>query len=113
FFILKLFRQSGLLYFHSLQNVLPVLPFLPFTGKNQRVVLDAHGLVAEEQRMAGTRWKSRLYELSERRIFKKAHVVVTVTDAMERYFRHKLPSARVHYISWTNLPAHLKGIDYQ
>ncbi|SEN20348.1 Glycosyl transferase 4-like domain-containing protein [bacterium A37T11] len=113
FFILKLFRQSWLLYFHSIMNVLPVLPFLIFIRKGQRVVLDAHGLVAEEQYLAGTRWKSSLYELSERRIFKIADVVITVTNAMERYYLKKHPQATVHYITWTNLPSHLKGVNYQ
>lgn len=112
FFILKLFGQARVLYFHSLQNVLPVLPLLGFIRGDQRVVLDAHGLVAEEQFVAGKRWKGWLYELSERRIFKKAHVVVNVTDAMERYFRKKHPAATVQYMTWTNLPTHLKGVDY-
>lgn len=112
FFILKLFRQAELLYFHSIMNVLPALPFLRFIKNGQRVTLDAHGLVTEEQRMAGTRWKSNLYQLSERRIFKKAHVVITVTNAMEYYFRKKHSKSKVRYLTWTNLPEHLKDIHY-
>src|SRR5690606_18903933 len=76
FFILGLFRKANTLYFHSVINVLPVLPLLSAIRRNQRVVLDAHGLVPEEQRLAGTRLKSGLYQFSARRLFKKPDVVI-------------------------------------
>lgn len=112
FFILSLFRKANTLYFHSVINVLPVLPMLSVVRRNQRVVLDAHGLVPEEQRLAGTWWKSALYQLSERRIFKKADVVITVNSAMERYFRHKHPSAKPRYMVLPIMPDHLRKDAY-
>lgn len=108
FFILGLFRKANTLYFHSVINVLPVLPMLSAIRRDQRVVLDAHGLVPEEQRLAGTRWKSALYQLSERCIFKKASVIITVNSAMERYFRSKHSSASVRYLVLPIMPDHLR-----
>ena len=112
FFILGLFRKADTLYFHSVINVLPVLPMLSFIRPNQRVVLDAHGLVPEEQRLAGTRWKSNLYQLSERRIFDRCDVVITVNSAMERYFRGKHPSAKPRYLVLPIMPDHLRKDKY-
>jgi len=112
FFILRLFRNAGTLYFHSVINVLPVLPMLWAIRRHQRVVLDAHGLVPEEQRLAGTRWKSALYQLSERGIFIKADVVITVNSAMERYFRRKHPSAELRYLVLPIMPDHLRNDAY-
>src|SRR5690606_34524606 len=111
-FIFNLFRKANTLYFHSVINVLPVLPMLSVVRRNQRVVLDAHGLVPEEQRLAGTRWKSALYQLSERRIFKKADVVITVNSAMERHFRSKHPSAQPRYLVLPIMPDHLRKDAY-
>jgi glycosyltransferase involved in cell wall biosynthesis len=113
FFILRLFSQAGTLYFHSVINVLPVLPMLRFIRANQHVVLDAHGLVPEEQRLAGTRWKSALYERSERCIFGKADVVITVNSAMERHFREKYPAAKLRYMVLPIMPDHLRKDDYE
>jgi len=113
FFILNLFRQARTLYFHSVINVLPVLPMLRFIKSSQRVVLDAHGLVPEEQRLAGTRWKSALYERSERCIFGKANVVITVNSAMERYFRNKYPAVDLRYMVLPIMPDHLRTDDYE
>src|SRR5690606_11714462 len=112
FFILGLFRKAGTLYFHSVINVLPVLPMLWAVRKHQRIVLDAHGLVPEEQRLAGTRWKSALYQLSEQTVFKKANVVITVNSAMERYFRKKYPLANTRYLVLPIMPDHLRKDSY-
>lgn len=112
FFVLKLFRRASTLYFHSVLNVLPVLPFLWFIHPPQRVVLDAHGLVPEEQRIAGTKWKSMLYYWSERRIFRRADVIISVTKAMERHFQEKYPQSSVHYFLLPIMPAHLKNDHY-
>lgn len=113
FFIIKLFRQARTLYFHSVINVLPVLPILRFIKSKQRVVLDAHGLVPEEQRLAGTKWKSSLYERSERRIFEKADVVITVNSAMERHFRQKYPNIELRYMVLPIMPDHLRNDAYE
>src|SRR5690606_30060295 len=91
FFIMKLFRQADMLYFHSVLNVLPVLPMLLFIKFGQSVILDVHGLVPEEQRLAGTKWKSALYQWSERAIFARANVAIVVTNAMKRHFQKKYP----------------------
>src|SRR5690554_6019372 len=91
FFILRLLRQSKTVYIHSVINVLPWLPLVPFLPRHARVVLDAHGVVPEEAALAGNRRKAWLYRLSERAAMRRADLVITVTRAMEAHFRRNIP----------------------
>ncbi len=106
FFIRRLMRQAAVIYFHSVINALPVLPFIPFLSR-EKVVLDAHGLVPEEQQMAGARHKSRLYALAEKLLFGRLSHLVVVTNAMAAYFQEKYPKARPQIVLSPILPAHL------
>lgn len=112
FFIFRLFRKATSLYFHSVINVLPVLPFMYFLRKDQFVVMDAHGLVPEEQIISGTRWKSKLYEWSERKLFKEADLIISVNKTMERHFQRKYPFSKTDYMVMPILPGHLKDDNY-
>ncbi|MFB2119332.1 hypothetical protein ACEVG1_08965 [Parapedobacter sp. 2B3] len=105
--IIKLLRQADTLYFHSVINILPLLPFLGFIRRQSCVVLDAHGVVPEEIQYQGAVRKSRLYELAEQRIFRRADNVVTVSDAMTAHFRHKYPTWKKRAIRYPILPAHV------
>lgn len=107
FFILRLLRQSKVMYVHSVMNVLPWLPLLPFLPRGTRVILDAHGVVPEEAKLSGDRLKSWLYGLSERLVMLRVNTVITVTKAMERHFRQKYPESRTDYATFAILPAHI------
>ncbi len=107
FFILRLLRSADTLFFHSVINILPPLPVLPFIKKGVRVILDAHGTVPEEMQLSGIRWKARLYGISERWLFRRVDVVIAVTQAMVRHFKSKYPSASPRYLRYAILPSHL------
>ena len=115
FFILRLMRSAHTLFFHSVINMLPLLPMLPFIKRGGRVILDAHGTVPEEMRLSGIRWKARLYGVSERWLFRRVDIVIAVTQAMVRHFQSKYPSASPRYVRYAILPAHLldsgKGVE--
>ena len=105
--IIKLLKQANVLYFHSIINVLPFLPFLGYIKKQSRVVLDAHGIVQEELRYQGAIAKSKLYRLAEQRIFRRVDNVVTVSGAMIAHFRRKYPRWKRQAIHYPILPAHV------
>lgn len=109
FFILRLLRQSRTMYIHSVMNVLPWLPLMPFLRKKTQVILDAHGVVPEELTMSGKKMKAALYAHSERWIMRRVNTVIVVTQAMERHFRGKYPKAKADYLVYTILPAHILG----
>src|SRR5690606_19808366 len=68
FSLLKLLRSAPTIYVHSVINLLPILPLFPWLNKTTFVVLDAHGIVPEEQQLAGRLFKSNLYALAERMV---------------------------------------------
>ncbi len=107
FFIFRLLRQSKSVYLHSVINVLPWLPLVPFLPRRTRVILDAHGVVPEEAALAGNSKKAWLYGLSERATMRRADIVITVTQAMEAHFRRKYPRSPTHYKTYAILPAHI------
>lgn len=107
FFLLKILRSAPTIYVHSVINLLPILPLLPLLNKAVFVVLDAHGIVPEEQQLAGRFVKSNLYALAERMIFRRANLVLVVTHAMEAHFRRKYPQSAPTYVQYGILPAHL------
>lgn len=108
FLILRLLQTAKTVYIHSVINLLPILPLLPFLKKNTFVILDAHGVVPEEQAFSGVHFKSRLYALTERMAFKRLNLVMVVTKAMEAHFRKKYPVATPAYVQYGIFPAHLK-----
>lgn len=109
FFILRLLRQSKTVYIHSVINVLPWLPLVPFLPRRARVIVDAHGVVPEEATLGGNRTKAWLYGLSERLAMRRADMVITVTKAMETHFRQKYPQSKARYETCPILPAHIVG----
>ena len=107
FFILGLLRNASTIYVHSVINLLPILPLFPLLNKTTFVVLDAHGIVPEEQQLAGRSIKARLYAIAERMVFQRADRVLVVTNAMETHFRKKYPQSVPDYVRYSILPAHL------
>ena len=107
FRIRKMLAAADTLYFHSVLNVLPLLPFLFFIKKKAWVILDAHGVVPEEARYNGQVLKGWLYQLAERIIFKRVNKVITVSDAMAAHFRKKHSQWNGVYLKYPIIPAHI------
>lgn len=109
-FINSLFRQADICYFHSVINVLPLLPFLSTIPRHTSVILDAHGVVPEESRFAGSKVKSRMYGIAERIVFRRVDKLISVSDAMTGHFREKYPRWSGPAMTYPILPSHI-GID--
>src|SRR5690606_13595560 len=106
FKIKKMLAAAETLYFHSVLNVLPLLPFLLFIKKRAWVILDAHGVVPEEAQYNGQALKGWLYQWAERIIFRRVNKVITVSDAMAAHFGKKYPKWDRAYLKYPIIPAH-------
>src|SRR5690606_23458259 len=107
FFILRLMRSADTLFFHSVINVLPVLPFLVLIPNQTRWILDVHGVVPEEMKLAGLKMKSFLYGFSERFIFRRLDVAIVVSRTMENHLRQKYPNSTSRYVTYFIVPVHI------
>ncbi|MCX2481804.1 hypothetical protein OQY15_22080 [Pedobacter sp. MC2016-15] len=111
-FIMRLLMKSKLLYFHSIQNALPILPCLFFLKSSKKIVLDIHGVVPEEHKFAGQDFKAKLYSITERYIFKNLYLGISVTNAMTRHFRLKYPSLKLNLITYPIIPSNILTNQY-
>lgn len=111
FFIMKLLIRSRFVYFHSIQNVLPVFPCLWFLSKDKKLVLDIHGVVPEEHAFAGHKFKALLYGVVEQFLFKSVSVGISVTDAMSRHYKNKYPTSSVQLITYPILPSNILALN--
>lgn len=86
--LLKLLRSTHDIYVHSICNFFNLVWF-PL--KKYNIVLDVHGVVPEEQKFAGKWWRSFLYELVEKRIFREAKTFIYVSEEMKNFYYTKYP----------------------
>lgn len=86
FRIRKLLRGYDFLYIHSLLNY-RCLYF--FTLKKKVITLDAHGVVPEEMEYAGSKMRSKIYQLFEKRIFRIASNLIFVSEEMKDFYIRK------------------------
>lgn len=107
--ILKLLKNSEFVYFHSVQNVLPILPCIPFISSAVNLILDIHGIVPEEHYFAKQKAKSRLYSLAESMIFKRLKLALAVTHSMIMHFQKKYPDSSTAYVKFPILPYNIRN----
>jgi hypothetical protein len=112
FFIVNLFLKSKLIFYHSIQNVLPVLPALFAVPRGKKMVLDLHGVVPEEHVLAGQPRKARFYSMAEQYIFKRLSLTISVTDAMKAHFRRKYPESKTEMLTYPILPSNITNSDF-
>jgi hypothetical protein len=108
FLILGSLRHADIIYLHSVHSIKYVFPVLFFL-KKRRIILDAHGIVPEEEKY----YKDRLliylfYSVVENVIFKLSDLVVCVTDAMKKHFQIKYPKYKGAYFVLPNIPSNMK-----
>jgi len=110
FFILRMLIASRFVYFHSVQNVLPILPALLFLSRRKQIILDIHGVVPEEHKLNGHWFKSVLYNLSEKFIFTRLFLAISVTNAMSRHYKIKYPNASAKMVIYPILPLNISEL---
>lgn len=118
-YIRRLAHEASCIYVHSVFRLLRFLPHLHKVGR--KLVLDAHGVVPEEQAYLGNTFWSRIYEWTEHLAMKHAGRVVAVTQKMARHFLNKYPaeldSSRVVVLPMLNYGVVQKpqrsGVDFQ
>ncbi|MCH5328756.1 MAG: hypothetical protein J1E02_07025, partial [Coprobacter sp.] len=104
FFIISVVKSASLIYLQSIYSARFIWPILLLSKK--RVILDAHGIVPEEEKnFLRHKVKSCYYGWVEKIVFRKASVVVCVTHAMKEYFTQKYPSFQGKYVVYSNWPA--------
>ncbi|MEN8276051.1 glycosyl transferase family 1 [Acinetobacter seifertii] len=107
FYILRAFKKSNLVYIQSIYNALNLILFILFF--NKIYILDLHGVVPEELVMQGKIFKSKIFNIVERILFKKIDIAIAVTNAMANHFSKKYKNAKCQYIIYAILPSHLKS----
>ncbi|MEG1580165.1 MAG: hypothetical protein RR386_02750 [Bacteroidaceae bacterium] len=112
FLIVRLLYRYSHLYLHSVWECEKVWIFLPlYKGK---LILDAHGVVPEEIFYYDKQKQfSNYMNFVEKATFKKAQIVVCVTEAMKKYFKKKHPSFKGEYIVYSIYPHHIERIDVE
>ena len=95
-----LIETSSLVYVHTMNQALHVASYVS-SGK---VVVDIHGLPAEEARMSGFPRLADFFEGVEYAVLKQAKVVVVVSSAMADFFRAKYPDCSPEYLVIPAIP---------
>jgi hypothetical protein len=90
-FIAKLLKQSAIVYAHSIYNLFFPLAFLFFFRKKQRVYLDVHGVVPEENLLMGKKISYYVYSIVEYFAFRLIAGAIYVTNAMKTHYDSKYP----------------------
>lgn len=85
FYIIRIFKNSSIVYIHSVYNALRAIPAYWLSN----TVTDMHGIVPEEMHVANKKWRARLFGHIEKIVIKKSSIAVFVTNAMKIHFRDK------------------------
>lgn len=105
-FILYQVLSCSKIYSHTIYNLLWIKFFFPFI--NKKIILDVHGEVPEEKRMAGDIKMAEYYDTFEKKCFKKISTAIFVTEAMEKHYRSKYPDFNFDSINFGIIPDNLK-----
>ena len=106
--ILSLFKNSKLIYIHSIHNLLYQFLFIKIFQK--KYILDLHGLVTEEFLMEGDLKRSIIFNKIEKYIYKNISYVIGVSHQLISYYQKKYPNASPEYIIYPILPNNLQEI---
>lgn len=113
FLLLRLFFSASNVYIHSLYNVPTYVFFFLYLIKRP-IILDVHGVVPEENQFMGYQKYFDHFQKIERRLFKMSNLkIVTVTDAMTKYYKEKYPNAKFSSLKYSIFPAHLRELPVQ
>ncbi len=80
-------RQADLIYVHSVYNAESCLGLYKRHG--DKIITDLHGIVPEELELAGEFQQAAHFRVVEQLVVEHSRFLITVTDAMSRYFISK------------------------
>lgn len=111
FLIIKILFCSKIVYSHSIWGCWGIWYLLPFY--KGRFVLDAHGVVPEEVTLYSKKKAlAILLNLIEYIVFKKASIVICVTNSMKKHFLKKYAQYKGDYLIYSIYPDSIKNIDF-
>lgn len=109
--ILALIKKNKYIYIHSVYMIRLLWPFL---NNNNKITLDIHGVVPEEERDFHQHYLRGLYySFVEKNIFKKITNAICVTDAMRKVYESRYPWFSGKYIVYSIMPYGLKELNEQ
>lgn len=111
FDIINILRKAKSIYIHSVYNVLYLFFHILLIKNNY--IIDLHGVVPEENKLANNNFKYHLYNLCEQMIFKKISVAICVTNAMVLHYKAKFSSSNIKYVVFSILPETTSKIKIQ
>ncbi|SDL71315.1 glycosyltransferase [Chryseobacterium taihuense] len=107
FLILSIYKESKIIYIHSIHNLLYQFIFLLFFSK--KFILDLHGLVPEEFALQRDFKREFIFNKVEKIVYEKFDVVIGVTNNMISHYKRKYPNATPEYIVYPILPNNLES----
>lgn len=99
-FAASVLNDARFVYVHTMHQGEHILPYFD----PERMLIDIHGIVPEEELMLGSRERSQFFGEVEREIVQKARHMLVVTSAMERHLATKYPGS--------HKPLHLPVYDF-
>ncbi|QQV03724.1 MULTISPECIES: glycosyl transferase family 1 [Chryseobacterium] len=106
FLILSIYKESKIIYIHSIHNLLYQFIFLLFFSK--KFILDLHGLVPEEFTLQRDFKREFIFNKVEKIVYEKFDVVIGVTNNMISHYKRKYPNSTSEYIVYPILPNNLE-----
>lgn len=83
--IIRLLISAKLVYAHSINNAMKVLPAYYF----KKIITDMHGVVPEELVFSGNIFLAKLFAFVERVVIRRSFKIISVTNVMSNHFALK------------------------
>jgi len=91
FRILSVLRHSGVIYIHTIAKVPSIWIQLMIFKRKVPVVLDLHGVMVDELKLAGDYARAWIYSRIEKFCFRWCRVTVHVSEVMKKHYNDKYP----------------------
>lgn len=91
FRILSVLRHSDLIYIHSIAKVPSIWVQLMILKRRVPLVLDLHGVMVDELKLAGDQVRARVFSSIEKFCFRWCRVTVSVSEVMKTHYAGKYP----------------------
>lgn len=93
-YFLYLASRGDRIYVHTIKNGFKILPIYLF----KPVFTDLHGIVSEEAKMIGRKFRSKLHAFSEFLVVRFSRKIVVVTQKMSDFIQNKYSKMKVSFL---------------